>query len=131
MSIPLEDNATDIIGKAQRGLGVDDAELAKAIGVEESALEAIKEVKGAKFSDVEKLAKALELGPRTLVTIAEGKYTPVVTLPRTGFFQATTAYGSMNVNAYLVWDEESGIAAAFDTGGDATPLIDELKKRSL
>ena len=28
MNIPLEDGATDIIGKAQRGLGLDDAELA-------------------------------------------------------------------------------------------------------
>jgi ribosome-binding protein aMBF1 (putative translation factor) len=31
--IPLEDNAADIIGKAQRGLGISDSELAKKAGV--------------------------------------------------------------------------------------------------
>ena len=32
--IPLEDNATDIIGKAQRGLGISDSELAEKGGSE-------------------------------------------------------------------------------------------------
>ena len=31
--IPLEDNAADIIGKAQRGLGISDSELAEKAGV--------------------------------------------------------------------------------------------------
>jgi glyoxylase-like metal-dependent hydrolase (beta-lactamase superfamily II) len=44
---------------------------------------------------------------------------------------ATTAYGDMTVNAYLVWDKETKLAAAFDSGGDAQPLVDEIKKRGL
>jgi len=132
MSIPLEDNASDIIGKAQRGLGLSDADLAKRIGLETTELDAVKQVRGVDFAKVDKLAKALELGPRALVAIAEEKYYPTVTLPKTGFFQANTPFGDgIHVNAYLVWDTETGLAAAFDTGADCAPLVEELKKRNL
>ncbi|MEJ0000382.1 MAG: MBL fold metallo-hydrolase [Verrucomicrobiota bacterium] len=132
MSIPLEDTVTDIIGKAQRGLGISDISLANAIGIEISELDAVKQVRGVAFAEVEKLARALELGPRSLVAIAEGAYKPEVTQPKAGFFQSNTPYGSdMHVNAYLVWDPESGLAAAFDTGADCLPLIEELTKRNL
>jgi glyoxylase-like metal-dependent hydrolase (beta-lactamase superfamily II) len=131
MSIPLEDLVTDIVGKAQRGLGLSDTELANKIGIEISELDAVKQVKGVAFAEVEKLATALELGPKTLVAIAEGKYTPTVTLPKTGFFQSNTAYGDMRVNSYLVWDPETKLAAAFDTGADCMPLINEIKKHGL
>jgi hydroxyacylglutathione hydrolase len=81
---------------------------------------------------VQKLAQALELGPRSLVAIAEGKYYPAVTMPKTGFFQANTFYGDgIYVNSYLVWDAETGLAAAFDTGADCAPLVEEIKKRNL
>ncbi len=131
MSIPLEDTVTDIIGKAQRGLGLSDTDLADKVGIEISELEAVKQVRGIAFAQVEKLARALELGPKSLVAIAEGKYTPTTPLPKTGFFQSNTPYGDMTVNSYLVWDNETGLAAAFDTGADCTPLVDEIKKRNL
>src|SRR5271154_6938899 len=104
MSIPLEDTVTDIIGKAQRGLGLSDTELADRIGIEIGELEAVKQVRGVAFAEVEKLAKALELGPKSLVALAEGKYSPTVTPPKTGFFHANTPFSDMTVNAYLIWD---------------------------
>lgn len=131
MVIPLEDSVTDIIGKAQRGLGLSDSDLADRIGIEIGEVEAVKLVKGVAFSEVEKMAAALKLGPRCLVALADGKYTPTVTLPKTGFFQSNTTYGDMTVNSYLVWDESTKLAAAFDTGADAMVLIDEIKKRGL
>jgi len=132
MSIPLEDNVTDIIGKAQRGLGLSDADLASRLGIETSELNAMKQVRGIDFAKVDKLAKALELGPRALVAIAEEKYYPTVSLPKTGFFQANTPFGEgIHVNAYLVWDTDTGLAAAFDTGADCMPLVEEIKKRDL
>jgi glyoxylase-like metal-dependent hydrolase (beta-lactamase superfamily II) len=131
MSIPLEDLVTDIVGKAQRGLGLSDTDLADRIGIEISELEAVKQVRGVAFAEVEKLARALELGPKSLVAIAEGKYNPTVTMPKTGFFQSNTTYGDMTVNSYLVWDAETGLAAAFDTGADCTPVLEEIKKRNL
>ena len=132
MTIPLEDTVTDIVGKAQRGLGLSDTDLADRIGIEIGELEAVKQVRGMAFAEVDKLAKALELGPRSLVAIAEGKYNPTGTLPKTGFFQANTPFGDgIHVNSYLVWDAETGLAAAFDTGADCAPLVEEIKKRNL
>jgi hydroxyacylglutathione hydrolase len=85
MNIPLEDLVTDIVGKAQRGLGLSDADLASKTGIDAGELEAIKQVKGVDFAKVEKLAQALELGPKSLVAIAEGTYKPTVTEPKDGF----------------------------------------------
>jgi hydroxyacylglutathione hydrolase len=131
MAIPLEDNVSDIIGKAQRGLEISDVDLANDMGIEPGEVDAAKKIRGLEFPEVEKLAFALELGPRALIAIDAGKYEPTVTLPKTGFFQATTDYGDMKVNAYLVWDTETRLAAAFDTGGDATPLLEEIKRQGL
>ena len=35
------------------------------------------------------------------------------------------------MNAYLVWDPETRLAAVFDTGADAMPLVEEIKKHKL
>ena len=129
MAIPLEDTVADVIGKAQRGLGLSDAELAERSGIRE--LEAVKLVRGVPFGEVQKLARALELGPRSLVALAEGTYYPKVTVPSPGFFAVNTMYGDITVNAYLVWDAETRLAAAFDTGADATQLVGELKRQKL
>jgi hydroxyacylglutathione hydrolase len=131
MSIPLEDSVGDIIGKAQRGLGIDDAELARRMEISSYELSVAKEVANAPAEAVDKLAHILELDPRSLQDLAHGKYTPTVRAPDPGFFMATTQYGDMTVNAYLVWDKETKLAAAFDSGGDAQPLVDEIKKRGL
>ena len=131
MNIPLEDSASDIVGKAQRGLDLSDADLAAKVGIPEGELEAVKQVKGVEFDKVEKLAKALGLGPRALAAIGEGAYKPTAPLPKTGFLQFNTTYGDMTVNAYLVWDPETGLAAAFDTGADCTPIIEALSKNDL
>lgn len=131
MSIPLEDTVGDIIGKAQRGLGLDDEALAKRLAVSAYELSVTKDIEHAPAEAVDKLAEALELDARSLQDLAHGKYQPTVRLPETGFFMANTAYGDMTVNAYLVWDKETKLAAAFDTGGDATPLLEEIKKRGL
>jgi hydroxyacylglutathione hydrolase len=131
MSIPLEDSVTDIIGKAQRGLGIDDEHLAAKVGVDASELEAVKQIKGIDTAKVEKLARILKLGPKSLIALAEGKYVPKVTPPKPGFFHSNTTYGDMTVNAYLIWDEKTRLAAAFDTGADCTPLVEEIEKEGL
>jgi len=131
MTIPLEDLAADVVGKAQRGLGLSDAALAEKIGVNTADLDAVKQVKGATPAQVDQLARALELDSRSLIALAEGRYASQVAPPSSGFFQATTTYGNMTVNAYLVWDPETRLAAAFDTGADAAVLVDEIKKHKL
>lgn len=131
MSIPLEDSYSDVIGKAQRGLGLDDDALAKKLELSSYELAVAKEVKNAPPQVVAKLAAALELDARALQELAHGRYTPKVQLPSDGFFMANTPFDDMTANAYLVWDKETKLAAAFDTGGDAQPLIDEIAKRGL
>jgi hydroxyacylglutathione hydrolase len=131
MSIPLEDSVSDIIGKAQRGLGLDDAQLAKQVGLTPDELDAVKQIKGAAPEKVTKLARALKLGPRALIALAEGRYQPQAIPPYPGFFMATTTYGDMTVNSYLVWDSQTKLAAAFDTGADCSPLLDEIENQGL
>ena len=46
--IPLEDNVGDIIGKAQRGLGISDSELAKKAGVD---LQTIRKLRDGDFDE--------------------------------------------------------------------------------
>lgn len=131
MAIPLEDTVGDIIGKAQRGLGLGDVQLAKQAGFAPEELDAVKQIKGAAPEKVAKLARALKLGPRSLIALAEGKYQPQATPPSPGFFMANTTYGDMTVNSYLVWDPQTKLAAAFDTGADCGPLVDEIEKQGL
>ena len=50
MTIPLEDGVVDIIGKAQRGLGLSDTELAGKAGLEAAELDAVKLVRGVDFA---------------------------------------------------------------------------------
>lgn len=121
----------DVVNKAQHGLGLSDSVLIKKLGISPDRLDAIKQVRGMPLELVEKLARALELGPRALIALAEGKYTPHATPPGTGFFQANTVFDDMTVNAYLVWDPETKLAVAFDTGADAAPLVKEIERQEL
>jgi len=73
--ISLEDNFTDILGKAQGGLGLGDAELARRAGV------TVKEIAAAKDGHVDeavlrKLAAALNLGANALVASAKQAWYP-------------------------------------------------------
>ena len=131
MDLPLEDNVSDVIGKAQRGLGLSDADLAMRAGLESSELEQVKAVKDVDPAKVEKLARELRLGTKALLALAQGQYQPKVDEPKPGFFHANTPFGDMTVNSYLVWDVGSGEAAAFDTGADCTPLVEKLKEQRL
>ena len=63
--IPLEDNAGDIIGKAQRGLGISDSELAEKAKVN---AETIRKLRDGDFDETALLSVApvLGLGGRAL-----------------------------------------------------------------
>ena len=127
--IPLEDNVADIIGKAQRGLGLSDTELAGAAGV---TLGELRAVRAGPFDErlVRALAPALRLGAHQLVALGQGTWYP----PRQeilGLAMFTTPYGGMTVNAYLVWDLGARRAAAFDTGAECEPILQFLLDNQL
>ncbi len=120
--IPLEDNVGDIIGKAQRGLGISDSELAKKAGVDLQTIRKLRE------GDIDEqalvgVAPVLSLAAGPLCELAKGEWRPERIDERDGFAQFNTDYHDMAVNAYLVWDPASRVAAAFDTGADCSEMI--------
>lgn len=128
--IELEDNFSDVIGKAQRGLGISDSELAKKSG---ASADAIHKVRDGQFDEatLRAIAPALDLDADALVDLAQGKWKPESIQDFDGLAQFTTDYSGMLVNAYLVWDPATKHAAAFDTGADCTPILKLATKENL
>jgi hydroxyacylglutathione hydrolase len=129
MAIPLEDNFSDIIGKAQRGLGLSDRQLAEKSG---ASVEAIREVREGKFDRaiIDQIAPALQLNARSLVDLAAEKFRPN-DIELDGLMQFNTRYQDMQVNAYLVWDPKSKKAVAFDSGADSSAMLQHARENSL
>ena len=127
MTIPLEDNFEDILGKALRGTGMTDEVLEFLTGVPEAKIAALK-TGAADDEALRAVASPLGLDAATLVERAHDAWTPEpVTLD--GLRQFSSRYGDMLVNSYLVWDPASKEAALFDTGadaGEALVAVDEL-----
>lgn len=130
MSIPLEDNVSDIIGKAQRGLGISDSQLAEKSGV---SVEKIRRVRDGEYDGdaVERLAPILKLNAAALRKLADGKWQPEAVGEIDGLAQFNTTYGDMTVNAYLVWDRGTREAVAFDTGADCGDMLRRIDKEKL
>ena len=128
--IELEDNFGDVVGKAQRGLGISDSELARKSGV---SAEAIHKVRGGKVEEttLRAIAPALNLDADALVDLAKGNYKPKPIKNIDGLAQFSTDYRGMLVNAYLIWDLESKHAVAFDTGADCKGMLKLATKENL
>src|SRR5437667_1125113 len=112
MAIPLEDNFTDIIGKAQSGLGISDSQLAKKSAV---SIQQIRKIRGGDLDQdaICAVAPVLGLDPESLLEVALGKWKPETLPSIDGLAQFTTPYHDVTVNAYLAWDRASREAVAF------------------
>src|SRR5207247_8316299 len=101
--IPLEDNVGDIIGKAQRGLGISDSELAEKASV---SPEIIRKLREGEFDEpaLQSVAPILGLDGQALRELAKGEWRPEEIEANDGLAQFNTDYDGMAVNAYLVWD---------------------------
>jgi hydroxyacylglutathione hydrolase len=129
MAIPFEDNFTDIIGKAQRGLGISDSQLAEKSG---ASVEAIRQLREGIFdrARIDQISPVLRLDANALAEFAEGKWQPNE-VGVDGLAQFNTSYHDMTVNAYLVWDPASTAAVAFDSGADCSALLQKSKSAGL
>ena len=69
MGIPLEDNAADMIGKAQRGLGISDSQLAERAKL---SAEQVRKLRDGKFDDksIKGVAPLLGLNAEALQKLA-------------------------------------------------------------
>lgn len=128
--IDLEDNFADIVGKAQRGLGISDSELAKKSGANADAIRKVRDG-NVDETTLRAIAPALDLDPSALVDLAQGKYKPKPIENFDGLAQFTTDYNGMLVNAYLAWDSESKRAVAFDTGAESNDMLKLASKENL
>jgi len=130
MAFPLEDNFSDIIGKAQRGLILSDSIVASRSGV---PVETVQRLREGNF-DAEaaaKIAPVLGLNASALIALGKNAYAPAEIGPIEGLAQFNTVFGDMTVNSYLVWDSATKDAAAFDTGGDCSEMLEAVDARGL
>lgn len=128
MSIPIEDEYCDVIGKAQKGLGLTTEEIADRSGVAEERIRAARRGEFAE-EDARSIAKALRLNETALVALGKGVWHPAVNPKFEGFALVQSPFHEMTVNAFLAWDPATKEAVAFDTGTDPKPLlakVDEL-----
>jgi glyoxylase-like metal-dependent hydrolase (beta-lactamase superfamily II) len=130
MNIPLEDNASDIIGKAQRGLGISDSQMIERAGLGEDAA---RKFRSGDFDDesLERVAPVLNLNAAALRKLASGTWEPESFGDRDGLAMFNTTYGDMTVNAYLVWDPAVRDAVAFDTGADCGGMLQLVQRENL
>lgn len=129
MSLPLEDLFNDVVSKAQRGAGLTDEALALQAGI---TIEALRAVKSGEANDavLNAVAGPLSLDAPSLIAMAHGAWAPAP-VQLDGLAQFNTVYHDMTVNAYVVWDPQTRIAAAFDTGADASPMLDFITSHGL
>jgi hydroxyacylglutathione hydrolase len=122
VKIPLEDDFNDILGKACRGLGLTDEQLAQQTGL---SAETIAAVKDGQFDEsaVRQMAAALGLGADALVALGRKEWSPQDPGPIEGLACFNTTFEDMTVNSYVVWDPETKEAAAFDTGADCSGML--------
>lgn len=130
MTIPLEDNAGDIIGKAQRGLGISESQLAERAGLD---TDSARKLRDGNFDDelLERVAPALNLSAAALCKIASGRWEPETVGEIEGLAMFNTTYGDMTVNAYLVWDPANREAVAFDTGANCGGMLQRVLRENL
>jgi len=128
MPIPLEDNVSDIIGKAQRGLGISDSQLAERAGV---AADRVRSLRGGDFDDdaIERVASILKLSSEGLRKLASGEWESVDEIEHLAQFNTT--YHDITVNAYLAWDPATRDGVAFDTGADCSEMLRRIDREKL
>src|SRR3954462_13782784 len=130
MAIPLEDNVSDIVGKAQRGLGISDSQLAESAGL---SADEVRKVRSWDLSGdaIERAAPVLKLNAAALRKLAAGEWEPETIGDIDGLAAFNTTYADMTVNAYLVWDPATRDAVAFDTGADCSAMLKRIEKEEL
>jgi hydroxyacylglutathione hydrolase len=120
--IPLEDDFTDVIGKAQRGLRISDTELAEKARV---SAQKIRDLRAGEYDELAlmRVAPVLGLAVGPLADLATKRWTPAPPEKIDGLAQFNTRFHDMAVNAYLIWDPTTRRAAAFDTGADCSEML--------
>ena len=129
LKIPLEDSFADVIGKAQRGLKLTDETVAQRAGISTAELASLKEGTFEQNA-VAGVAKALDLHAQSLFLLGTKAWYPA-DHDVDGLEQFNTQFEDMTVNSYVIWDKASREAVFFDTGANATAMLDLVKHEGL
>lgn len=129
MTIPLEDNFNDIVGKVMRGRQLSDSEVAARAGVTAADVQRLRE---GEFEEsvARKVAPALDLGADALAASGKKSWRPQP-VSIDGLAQFNTVFDDMTVNSYVAWDSDCREAVAFDTGADCGGMLELLEKQDL
>lgn len=128
--IPLEDNFTDVIGKAQRGLGIADSELAEKAQISPGEVRRLRDGEVNKQA-ISRVATVLGLAARPLSDLASGNWSaPEIESPN-GFAMFNTPYHDVTVNAFLAWDPQTKRGVAFDTGATCDEMLATIKREGV
>ncbi|HOK77521.1 MAG TPA: MBL fold metallo-hydrolase [Verrucomicrobiota bacterium] len=131
--MPLEDHIGDIIRKARLHAAVSIESTAHAAGITPAQLEDL-EQNGTLPNPIDftRIANVLGLDSAKLERIARGWEPARVDTSRWRELRliATNSAG-FGVNCYLVWDSDTRMAALFDTGFDAVPVLRLLHENEL
>lgn len=131
MSIPLEDSYADVVSKAMRGRGSSAESVAKTSGVPAETVTQIKAGEAKDPAALRAVATALDLKADALVALSSNGYPAKEPAFVDGFARFNTPFEDMTVNSYLVWDPVSKQAAAFDTGGDCSDMLQLIADKNL
>jgi hydroxyacylglutathione hydrolase len=125
----LVDNHEDIIAKAMRGQNIGKSTLAKMAAVERDEIEKLLE--GEKMESViSKIAPILKLDTEKLLISAGKIWLPnQVGLEQVRSFES--AFGTMTVNAYVVFEKSTRRAWIFDTGTECNSLVSFIEEENL
>ena len=126
--IPLEDALEDIIGKAQRGLGLSDAEIITRADV---LTEDLVDLRNGLLREtaLRRVCGVLQLHADSLLAIARSQWEPDIPIVP-GLRQFRDEKDAMKPNAYLMADA-NGDAILVDTTTDARPIIEAVRKYGL
>lgn len=124
-TIPIEDDPCDVIGKAMRGLGMSRDTLAEKTNLTENTITRIL----AGETDTEalgKIALALNLSAKALSGLPS--YRPDIAAPP-DLEMIVSPFGHAGVNSFII--SHGPEAVVFDTGTDASPILDFLTQKNL
>ena len=134
MHIPIEDLYEDILNKSQLGLGLSNRELCEKSEID---LQSLKSLQSGEFNEVKlrKIAPFLNLDADALVVAGKKTWYPhpfsIESLECFNSPYPIPGYSEMTVNAYSVWDTNTKDAAIFDSGADASAILDQISQLHL
>jgi len=128
-NIQLEDASDDIIEKAMRGCGIGKKEMSERTGICQMNINKI--LAGELLeNEIRLIAEELNLDTEKLLISARKEWLPKP-MELVGVKKFVSDFGSMTVNSYVIFEQNSKKAWIFDTGTECDSLISFIEEEGL